>query len=61
MVGCEGVCCHVDDMLIGSTSPHNVSEFKTQLSTMVEIKHLSPASCYLAMEVQQHDKLLLTQ
>jgi hypothetical protein len=42
-------------MLIGSTSPHNVIEFKTQLSTMVEIKGLGPASYYLAMEVQQQD------
>ncbi|GAX86625.1 hypothetical protein CEUSTIGMA_g14033.t1, partial [Chlamydomonas eustigma] len=60
--GYEGVCCHVDDMLIGSTVLANVIELKQQLGSMVEIKDLGVASYYLAMEVQQRsDKLLLTQ
>ncbi|GAX77735.1 hypothetical protein CEUSTIGMA_g5178.t1 [Chlamydomonas eustigma] len=60
--GYEGVCCHVDDMLIGSTVLANVIELKQQLGNMVEIKDLGVASYYLAMEVQQRsDKLLLTQ
>ncbi|GAX77001.1 hypothetical protein CEUSTIGMA_g4448.t1 [Chlamydomonas eustigma] len=62
--GYEGVCCHVDDMLIGSTTVlANVIELmKQQLGSMVEIKDLGVASYYLAMEVQQRsDKLLLTQ
>ncbi|GAX73000.1 hypothetical protein CEUSTIGMA_g452.t1 [Chlamydomonas eustigma] len=58
----EGVCCHVDDILIGSTVLANVIELKQQLGSMVEIKDLGVASYYLAMEVQQRsDKLLLTQ
>ncbi|GAX79275.1 hypothetical protein CEUSTIGMA_g6715.t1 [Chlamydomonas eustigma] len=60
--GYEGVCCHVNDMLIGSTVLANVIELKQQLGSMVEIKDLGVASYYLAMEVQQRsDKLLLTQ
>ncbi|GAX86101.1 hypothetical protein CEUSTIGMA_g13514.t1 [Chlamydomonas eustigma] len=60
--GYEGVCGHVDDMLIGSTVLANVIELKQQLGSMVEIKDLGVASYYLAMEVQQRsDKLLLTQ
>ncbi|GAX79093.1 hypothetical protein CEUSTIGMA_g6533.t1 [Chlamydomonas eustigma] len=60
--GYEGVCCHVDDMLIGSTVLANVIELKQQLGSMVEIKDLGVANYYLATEVQQRsDKLLLTQ
>jgi hypothetical protein len=56
------VCCHVDDMMIGSTELANVIELKQQLGTMVEIKDLGVASYYLAMEVQQKNgSLLLTQ
>jgi len=60
--GYEGVCCHVDDMMIGSTMLANVIELKQQLGSMVEIKDLGVASYYLAMEVQQRNgSLLLTQ
>ncbi|GAX84560.1 hypothetical protein CEUSTIGMA_g11981.t1 [Chlamydomonas eustigma] len=47
--GYEGVCCHVDDMLIGligSTVLANVIELKQQLGSMVEIKDLGVASYY---------------
>jgi hypothetical protein len=60
--GFEGVCCNVDEMMIGSTVLANVIELKQQLGSMIEIKDLGVASYYLAMEVQQRsDKLLLTQ
>ncbi|GAX74883.1 hypothetical protein CEUSTIGMA_g2329.t1 [Chlamydomonas eustigma] len=54
--GYEGVCCHVDDMLIGSTVLANVIELKQQLGSIVEIKDSGVASYYLAMEVPQFEK-----